>query len=90
MKIVWDASKRLRNLEIHRIDFADARERFAFEDAAIAPTRPGTDGRTRFIAIGPLDGRIVTIVFSSLGTEALSLISVRRASRKERKAYDQQ
>jgi uncharacterized DUF497 family protein len=88
MKIVWDESKRLSNLEIHGIDFVDVSDRFAFEDAVIAPTHPGADRRARFIAIGPLDGRLVTIIFSPLGTEALSLISVRRTSHKERKAYD--
>jgi uncharacterized DUF497 family protein len=88
MKIPWDESKRLSNLEINGIDFVDVSDRFAFEDALIAPTYPGADERSRFIAIGPLDGRLVTIVFSPLGTEALSLISVRRTSHKERKAYD--
>ena len=88
MKIAWDEAKRLTNLEIHGIDFVDVGDRFAFEDAVVAPTHPGADGRSRFIAIGPLDVRLVTIVFSPLGTEALSLISVRRTSRKERKAYD--
>jgi uncharacterized DUF497 family protein len=88
MKIVRDESKRLSSLEIHGIHFVDVSDRFAFEDEVIAPTHPGADRRARFIAIGPLDGRLVTIIFSPLGTEALSLISVRRTSHKERKAYD--
>lgn len=87
MVIVWDEPKRLSNLEMHGLDFADVRDRFAFEDALIVPSHPGEDGRPRFIAVNVLDGQIVTLVFSPLGIEAISLISFRPASRKERKAY---
>jgi uncharacterized DUF497 family protein len=88
MEIVWDESKRLTNSETHGLDFIDARDRFVFEEAMIISTYHGEDGRPRFIAIGPLDGRLVTIVFSPLGSEALSLVSLRPTSRKERKAYE--
>src|SRR4051812_34430067 len=61
MEIVWDEPKRLANLETHGLDFADARDRFAFEDAMIVPSYPGADGRPRFIALGLLDGSLVAI-----------------------------
>jgi len=89
MEIVWDEPKRDRNLRSHGLDFAAARDRFDFAGAWIEPSYPGKDGRARFIAVGPLDGDIVTLVFSRLGTEAISLISLRRASRKERKRHEQ-
>ena len=38
----------------------------------------------RFKAIGWLDGAPTTVIFAPLGTEALAVISMRRASRKER------
>lgn len=60
-----------------------------FEEAMIRASYPGPDGRPRFIAIGPLDDRLVTVVFSPLGTEGFSLISLRPASRKERRLYEQ-
>lgn len=87
MEIVWDEPKRLTNIEDHGLDFADARDRFDFRAAMIEGTYPSKDGRARFIAIGPLDGDLVTVVFSLLGTEALSIISLRPASKKERKRY---
>jgi uncharacterized DUF497 family protein len=90
VEVVWDEPKRQANLDTHGLDFAAARDRFPFEEAAIVPTYAGPDGRARFVAIGPLEGRLVTIVFSQLGTEAVSLISMRPASRKERHAYDAQ
>jgi len=43
----------------------------------------------RFLAIGELDGRlIVAAVFRPLGSEAIAVISMRRASRKERSRTD--
>lgn len=89
MLIVWDQPKREMNLQAHGLDFADARDRFILEDSLVLPTYPGRGGSPRFIAIGPLDGRLVAFVFSPLGTEAVSLISLRPASRKERRFYDQ-
>jgi uncharacterized DUF497 family protein len=89
VEIVSDDVKRERNLRDPRLDFADAREHFDFDGALIERSYPGSDGRARFIAIGPLDGKIVTLIFSMLGTEAISVISLRRASRKERRRYDE-
>lgn len=87
MLIVWDEPKRLENLRVHRLDFAHARDRFEFADALIRPSYAGARGEPRFAATGLLDGDLVTLVFSLLGSEALSLISLRRASRKERRLY---
>ncbi len=85
--MVWDAPKRQSNIEDHGLDFADARDRFEWETAIIAPSHPGEDGRERFKALGDLDGRIVGLVFSLLGNEAISAISLRPANRSERKRY---
>ena len=37
------------------------------------------------MAIGLFRGTVVTVIFELLGTEALSIVSMRRASRKERR-----
>jgi hypothetical protein len=55
----------------------------------VSESHPGQDGRARFAAIGLLDGDLVTLVFAPLGTEAVSAISLRKASRKERNRYAQ-
>jgi uncharacterized DUF497 family protein len=83
MRIVWDAPKRRTNFEVHGLDLADA-ESFDWDTAIIVPGHPGRDNRPRFRAIGWLNDELVTVVFSPLGTEAVSVISMRRASRKER------
>jgi uncharacterized protein len=88
MNVVWDEPKRSRNVETHGLDFADARDRFAWAGALILPTHPGRHGTPRLTATGYLDGDLVTLVFAPLGTEALSFISLRPASRRERRRYD--
>lgn len=80
MKIVWDQPKRLANLDKHGMDFADLTLAF-FEDAVVYPGNMG-----RFVAVGRFRDQVVAaVVFKPLGSEALSVISMRPASMKERK-----
>ncbi len=78
MKLVWDELKRLANLDKHEMDFADLDISF-FESSVIVEAKNG-----RFIAIGRLKSA-TTVVFVPLGFEAISIISMRPASAKERK-----
>ena len=82
MQIVWDEPKRIANLEKHGLDFAELTLGF-FERAIF---KPGHSGRWR--AIGLQDGVAVAVVLRALGTEAVSVISMRFASRQERKLLD--
>jgi uncharacterized DUF497 family protein len=82
MKIVWDEPKRLANLARHRMDFADLDEAF-FEGSVIVPARLG-----RLIAIGRHRNGIILVVFVALGAEGLSVVSMRPASRRERRLID--
>lgn len=82
MVIVWDEPKRKTNLRVHGLDFADIADRFDFTTADLSASY----GR-RYRATNVLDAGLVTVVFAALGTEAISIISARPASRKERKAY---
>jgi uncharacterized DUF497 family protein len=77
MTIVWDEPKRHANLAKHGIDFASIGPEF-FLSAQVIPAKAG-----RWAAVGYLDSAIV-VIFMTLGTEAISLISARPASRKER------
>ena len=88
MKIIWDEPKRQANIATHGLDLADA-ELFDWETAIVVRGHSGVGGRRRFRAIGRLGNDLVTLVFSPLGTEAVSVISLRRASRAERKLHDQ-
>jgi uncharacterized DUF497 family protein len=87
MRIIWDEPKRETNLATHGLDLADA-EFFDWETARVVRSHSGAGGRARFRAVGRLRAELVTLVFSPLGTEAVSVISLRRASRSERKLYE--
>ena len=76
--IVWDEPKRQTNLANHGLDFADLDEWFFLE----AVTVPAKEGRQ--MAIGRLNDGTIAVVFALLGTEGVSVISMRPASRKER------
>ena len=80
MKVVWDEPKRRRNMAKHGLDFASLTTEF-FEASTIYPGKAG-----RLIAVGQMNGRtVVAVVFRPLGSEAISVISMRPASQKERR-----
>ena len=79
MRIEWDEPKRLANLAKHGLDFADLAPAF-FEGALVSFANRG-----RYLAVGLLQHRPVSVIFTSLGTEAISVVSLRAASAKERR-----
>lgn len=79
MKIVWDEPKRLINLNKHGFDFADLTEDF-FLTALIQPAKLG-----RYMAVGKLNDGTIVVIFVTLGTEAISVVSMRPANRNERR-----
>jgi uncharacterized DUF497 family protein len=82
MRIVWDEPKRLANIARHGMDFADLDEGF-FEGSVIVPGKS-----SRLIAVGRHHNGIIVVVFVALGTEGLSVVSMRPASRRERRLID--
>lgn len=78
LMIVWDEPKRQSNLAKHGLDFADLDEDF-FLSSMVIPAKNG-----RQMAIGRLADGTVAVVFVVLGTEGVSVISMRPASLKER------
>lgn len=78
MLIVWDEPKRLANIAKHGFDIADLNEAF-FLAAVVVPVRGN-----RHMAIGRMNDGTVAVVFTHLGREGLSVISMRRADRNER------
>lgn len=78
LMIVWDEPKRQANLDKHGLDFGDLDEGF-FLASIVVPTKDG-----RYMAIGHLADGTIAVVFTALGIEGVSVISMRPASRKER------
>jgi len=80
--ISWDKHKQETNLDKHGMDFKDLDERF-FLDSVNVPAKEG-----RSMAIGQLAGNTIAVVFLPLGSEGVSVISMRHASQRERNLYD--
>jgi hypothetical protein len=83
MKILWDQPKRLANLDKHGLDFADLNETF-FDNALVVASHNKSKCS---VAIGVSIRGMVVVVFARLGREGVSIISMRPASRSERKLY---
>ena len=83
MKIVWDEPKRLANIDKHGLDFADLNETF-FDSALVVPSH---NKSKRWVAISVSIRGVVVVVFARLGREGVSVVSMRPASRSERKLY---
>ena len=78
MRIVWDEPKRQANLEKRGMDFADLDIEF-FNRAVVYPAKLG-----RLMAIAPFGGITISVIFRPLGSEAISVITMRHASKYER------
>lgn len=72
----------MKNLENRGLDFADLDIEF-FATSVVLPAKAG-----RLMAIGEFRRFILAVVFRPLGSEAISVISMRRASRKERSVHE--
>ena len=79
MQIVWDERKRLANIEKHGLNFAEVHA-FQWETAVM---EAGHSGRIK--AIGYFEDGTAVVVFATLGTEAISIVSFRPANTKEKR-----
>jgi hypothetical protein len=87
MAYQWDDNKAKSNLKKHRVDFADAVTVFN-DDLAITIEDDNPD-EERFVTIG-MDalGRILVVVYTWRG-ESIRPISARRATKAERREYEE-
>lgn len=82
MKIIWDERKRWVNFEKHGFDFADLHLDFFLT----ATTMPAREERSK--AVGRLNDGTIVVIYMTLGSEALSIISMRRARVDERRMLE--
>ncbi|RJR47672.1 MAG: BrnT family toxin [Deltaproteobacteria bacterium] len=86
MRFEWDERKRLSNLERHGLDFLDVIE--VFEGPYIIVPSAHKGNEERFLAIGVLEARLVTVVYT-IRSGAIRIISFRRARHEERQRYQE-
>src|SRR3972149_3429852 len=81
----WDEEKAARNLRVHGIAFEDAAEIFD------GPTLERLDDRfdyaeTRWYAIGLVEGRQITVIYTDVDEKTRRIISAWKAEKHEQKA----
>jgi hypothetical protein len=82
MRIIWDEPKRIANFDKHGMDFADLNEKFF--DTALVLNAYGK----RYRAIGVNIRGVISVIFAVYGVEAVSIVSMRPASKRERELYE--
>ncbi len=88
MVVVWDPDKAASNLEKHGIRFADA-ELVLFDPLAITLEDLTAEDEQRHTSLGgDALGRVLVVAFT-YRDEDIRLISARRATRKERRQYEE-
>ena len=79
----WDERKNRLNLAKHGIDFDDASEVFY---GPIVLRQSDRNNEERWIAIGSLEDRLITVVFTRRA-DVIRIISARRARKNEEREY---
>lgn len=88
MAYLWDEQKRELNIQKHGLDFVDVHQIFAgviftIEDDRFQYPEP------RYVTIGQLNNIVVVLVHADQGNDT-RIISMRKATKHERRLYQQQ
>jgi uncharacterized protein len=87
MTFEWNEAKNRANIRKHGLDLADAEEMFRGVLVVDPDTREDY-GERRWTGLGMIRGRTAYVVFTERGPEAIRIISLRKASRRECKEYE--
>uniref|UniRef100_UPI0040562387 BrnT family toxin n=1 Tax=Candidatus Electronema sp. TaxID=2698783 RepID=UPI0040562387 len=88
MKFEWDENKNAVNIRKHKIDFEDIPELFQ-QPMLIDYDDRQNYGEERWIGIGLLHNMAVAVVFTERGENTIRIISARKATKEERRRYDE-
>jgi uncharacterized protein len=84
----WNETKNTKNIGKHKgLPLRDGAEIFLDKARVIFEDERFNYGEKRYIAVGNVDGKILSVCFTYRGFLKKRLISVRFASRKERRRY---
>ena len=86
--IVWDERKREANVRKHGFDFADAHLVYDNPEKLTTKSIRNDEERKMDAAMVEMRGMIIALVYVARGVDVRA-ISFRRASRRERKRYEQ-
>lgn len=87
MRFRYDPAKAAANPRKHKVSFADAEGVFK-DPLALTIEDPDAEGERRFVTLGlGSAGELLVVVYSEPADEC-RMISARRATRRERKQYE--
>jgi uncharacterized DUF497 family protein len=88
MNVVWDIKKAAGNIRDHSVEFSHAAT--VLDDPMAITIEDTRHGERRFVTVGSdILGRVLVVVYAYSGEEETRLISARRATPKERRAYEE-
>jgi uncharacterized protein len=87
MKFEWDEAKNRGNIKKHGFDLADAEEMF-HGVLVVDPDTRDDYGEKRWVGLGTIGGRVAYVVFTERDPDTIRIISLRKASHRERKEYE--
>ncbi|MBM3262108.1 MAG: BrnT family toxin [candidate division Zixibacteria bacterium] len=89
MNFVWDAEKAENNFKKHQVSFEEATTVFSDPLSLTVPDPEHSIGEERYVDIGRSNnGRILIVVYSEREGN-IRIISCRRATRRERRFYEE-
>lgn len=88
MEFTWDEQKNGTNIAKHGFDFADAEIVFQGKLLVRQDNRKEY-GENRYQGIGKINDVTVVVIFTIRESEMIRIISLRKANRSERKAYEE-
>ena len=89
MRYTWDPSKAESNERDHQVNFTDAVSVFR-DDYGLSQEDRSVHGEDRYVTVGiNRFGQVLVVVYIYRGDEETRIISARRATRRERRLYEQ-
>ena len=89
MDFEWNPEKARRNQRLHGVSFPEAAEVFGDELSSTVVDPDHSEGEIRYLTFGQTrSGRHIVVAYTERGGR-VRLISARRMTRRERKAYEE-
>ena len=86
----WDQDKAESNLKKHKVAFSEASTVFADPLSVTFADPDHSIGEDRYVTIGTSDRHRVLVISHTDRADRIRIISVRKASNKERRAYEEE
>jgi uncharacterized protein len=89
MKCEWDAAKAASNLRKHGVSFEEAATALADDFSVTGADPEHSVGERRFVTFGMSNAERLLVVSHTERGDALRIISARRATKHERRIYEE-